>query len=89
MSPKGVQPERCGRGDITPEGQSKRVSLRGSTEDSKGGQAPAAACEGCNETGHEFRECPHRSDSAADRSDDQEEDEDEDEEEEEEDSDDV
>jgi len=26
-------------------------------------------CEGCNEAGHEFRECPHRSDSALEGSD--------------------
>lgn len=25
-------------------------------------------CEGCNEEGHEFRQCPHRSDSAVENS---------------------
>ncbi len=30
-------------------------------------------CEGCNEAGHEFRECPHRSDGALEESEDVEE----------------
>lgn len=41
-------------------------------------------CQGCNGEGHEFEECPHRSDSALQGSEDDGEDESDDEEEEEE-----
>lgn len=37
---------------------------------------PATRCDGCNEQGHELKECPHRSDSAAASSEEDEDDED-------------
>lgn len=38
----------------------------------EGGNGEVAKCDGCNESGHRFRECPHRSDSALEQSEEEE-----------------
>lgn len=51
-------------------GVSRRRTFRGTPREVHGDtvktklkSAVVATCEGCNETGHEFAQCPHRSDS--------------------------
>ncbi|CAB1118525.1 unnamed protein product [Ectocarpus sp. CCAP 1310/34] len=78
-------PEGTSRGDGNLGGTGiKRLAPSG-TADGNGNSTVAAPerCEGCDEEGHEFRECPHRSDSALDESEEEEDEEDEEEEEDE------
>lgn len=65
------------RGDQVQRGALGTVSRRDGSRSSSGGGggatvavAVAVKCEGCNEEGHDFRECPHRSDSALEGSED-------------------
>lgn len=73
----GVHPEGEARGDGHPGAPSGRVlRLRRDVDNGSDGGGTAEVtvkCDGCNEVGHEFRECPHRSDSAVELSEEEEE----------------
>ncbi|CAN0486347.1 unnamed protein product [Ectocarpus sp. 12 AP-2014] len=77
-------PERTSRGDGNRGGAGTKRLAPSGTADGGGNSTVAAVerCEGCDEEGHEFRECPHRSDSALEGSEEEEEEEDEEDEEE-------
>ncbi|CAN0502008.1 unnamed protein product, partial [Ectocarpus sp. 12 AP-2014] len=76
-------PERTSRVDGNQGGAGTKRFAPSGTADSGGNSTVAATerCEGCDEEGHEFRECPHRSDSALEGSEEEEEEDEEDEEE--------
>ncbi|CAM9672408.1 unnamed protein product [Ectocarpus sp. 13 AM-2016] len=69
-------PERTSRVDGNQGGAGTKRLAPSETADGGGGNSTVAAterCEGCDEEGHEFRECPHRSDSALEGSEEEEE----------------
>ncbi|CAM9861801.1 unnamed protein product, partial [Hapterophycus canaliculatus] len=61
-----VPPRKSGGGGGGGGGRGRGVAaVSAAAEEGDGeGQEEVVTCEGCNEEGHEFRRCPHRSDSA-------------------------
>lgn len=63
--------ERSANGGVTSRQNARGTSGGRSGEDASSSQRQEKTvlmCEGCNEEGHEFRQCPHRSDSAVENS---------------------
>lgn len=71
---RGAKGETDARGNSRqglPLGRGEDATRRGGNAGRGGGRLAAAAvvrCEGCNEVGHGFQECPHRSESAGEDS---------------------